>query len=60
MVLKDVQYVYAEELTHEERSDLGITDTRGLFAIETTASKLKRTPKPLKDGIISYIWSLKK
>jgi len=58
MTLKNVQYVYAERLTQEERSLLNIKVDRGLIAIETRASKLKRVPIQLKEGILKYIWSL--
>lgn len=58
--LKNVQYVYAQELNEQERKDLGICVDSGLVAIETRASTLTRTPKILKEGIVKYLWSLEK
>jgi len=42
MVLIDVKYVRAENLTKNEREELGINIDRGLIAIETTNPNLKR------------------
>ena len=60
MALKNVQYLYAESLTPEQRSHLNIKVDKGLIAIETRASKLHREPIQLKEGILKYIWSLEK
>ena len=60
MTLKNVQYMYAENLSPEEKGKLGISVDEGLVAIETRASKLKRKPIQLKKGIVEYLWSLDK
>lgn len=58
MGLKNVQYVYAEDLKKEDRESLGIEVDKGLVAIETHNEVINRTPKQLNDGIVEYLNSL--
>ncbi len=51
MGLIDVKYVLAENLTQEERTEIGIDVAVGLVAIETTNPILKHQGRVIKNYV---------
>lgn len=51
MVLIDIKYVRAENLTATEKAELGIEKSEGLIAIETTNPDLKHKGKVVTDYV---------
>ena len=61
MAIRNVNWARAEEMTEQQRSDLNISETSGLVAIETHNTAYKQVGKSIKKdkgGILGYIWGL--
>lgn len=57
MTLRNVNWGRAENMTPEERRELGINVDKGLVAIETHNSEY-RQKGVVVDSVLEYLWSL--
>lgn len=59
MTIRNVNWARAEEMTPEDRKELGITAESGLVAIETHNEKYTQKGVAVESGVLEYIWGLK-